>query len=90
LSDEQATTLGVASDPAARNAAAVQQTARSLALLSLVDIAVFFGVLMVGFAYVWKRGDLDWVRAVTRQDKLPAHRPPPSRALEPSQSILSA
>ncbi|GIS60098.1 MAG: NADH-quinone oxidoreductase subunit A [Planctomycetaceae bacterium] len=28
------------------------------------DILVFFGVLMVGFAYVWKRGDLDWIRAV--------------------------
>jgi NADH-quinone oxidoreductase subunit A len=31
------------------------------------DIAVFFAVLMVGFAYVWRRGDLDWVRAVTHE-----------------------
>ena len=23
----------------------------------------FIGVLLVGFAYVWKRGDLEWVRA---------------------------
>jgi len=45
--------------------AAVHASARDLALLSLVDIAVFFAVLMVGFAYVWKRGDLDWVRAVS-------------------------
>jgi NADH-quinone oxidoreductase subunit A len=51
---------------------------------------VFFAVLMVGFAYVWKRGDLDWVRAVTRQDPLPVHRTPPTRAVEPSASILSA
>ena len=28
---------------------------------------VFFAVLLVGFAYVWKRGDLDWVRAVSRE-----------------------
>ena len=35
----------------------------TLARASLVDMAVFFGVLLVGFAYVWKRGDLDWVRA---------------------------
>ena len=39
--------------------------AHSLALSGLVDILVFFGVLLVGFAYVWKRGDLDWVRAIT-------------------------
>ena len=34
-----------------------------LALVAMADIAVFFAVLMLGFAYVWKRGDLDWVRA---------------------------
>ncbi len=45
----------------------IKGDARSLALLSLADIGVFFSVLMVGFAYVWKRGDLDWVRAVSRQ-----------------------
>lgn len=42
-----------------------QGTAHSLALTALADILVFFGVLLVGFAYVWKRGDLDWVRAIT-------------------------
>ena len=31
------------------------------------DILVFFAVLMVGFAYVWSRGDLDWVRALMEQ-----------------------
>lgn len=45
--------------------------ARSLALAAMADIAVFFGVLMVGFAYVWYRGDLDWVRAVSRQPSAP-------------------
>lgn len=34
-----------------------------LGLLAFSDILVFFGVLLVGFAYVWKRGDLEWVRA---------------------------
>ena len=65
-------------------------SARSLAMTSIVDILVFFGVLMVGFFYVWKRGDLDWVRAVTRDRPQPMHRPPTPRAVEPSQSILSA
>ena len=69
---------------------AVQSSARDLAWTSIADIGVFFGVLLVGFAYVWKRGDLDWVRAVTRQKAEPIHRPPPPRAVEPSQSILSA
>lgn len=44
-------------------------TAHSLAVTGLFDILVFFGVLLVGFAYVWKRGDLDWVRAITQQAK---------------------
>jgi len=47
-------------------------TAFQLAVLSFFDILVFFAVLLVGFAYVWKRGDLDWVRAVTRRATFPA------------------
>ena len=38
--------------------------ARRLTLASMADLGVFFGVLLVGFAYIWKRGDLNWVRAV--------------------------
>ena len=52
----------------------IAQDARALSRAAVVDIGVFFGVLMVGFAYVWYRGDLDWVRAVSRQ---PAARPAP-------------
>lgn len=39
-------------------------SAKTLALISMLDLAVFFAVLLVGFAFVWRRGDLDWVRAV--------------------------
>lgn len=46
------------------------EAASTLALTGLLDILVFFGVLLVGFAYVWKRGDLDWVRAVTGKPKM--------------------
>jgi NADH-quinone oxidoreductase subunit A len=42
-----------------------QATAKSWAMVAFVDILVFFGVLMVGFAYLWRRGDIDWVRSVT-------------------------
>ncbi|MBM84164.1 MAG: NADH-quinone oxidoreductase subunit A [Planctomycetaceae bacterium] len=45
------------------------EAARALAITGFFDILVFFGVLMVGFAYVWKRGDLDWVRAVSDTKK---------------------
>jgi NADH-quinone oxidoreductase subunit A len=76
--------------PTSDKIAAVGKSARELALASFADIGVFFGVLLVGFAYVWRRGDLDWVRAVTRQKPEPVHRAPPPRAVEPSQSILSA
>ncbi len=41
----------------------IAEGARQFALVTIVDIAVFFAILLVGFAYVWKRGDLDWVRA---------------------------
>jgi NADH-quinone oxidoreductase subunit A len=48
----------------------IKKGSRQLALLSIADIAVFFGVLMMGFFYVWKRGDLDWVRAVSRHESV--------------------
>ena len=42
-------------------------TAKTLARLAFVDILIFFGVLLVGFAYLWKRGDLEWVRSMSGQ-----------------------
>lgn len=50
--------------------------ARRLARLAFVDILIFFGVLLVGFAYLWKRGDLDWVRAMSRERAQSATAPP--------------
>jgi NADH-quinone oxidoreductase subunit A len=82
--------LGLNDAPTANDSAGLRESAGKFALMSLADIATFFGVLLVGFAYVWKRGDLDWVRAITRERPQPLHRHPPPRALEPSQSILSA
>ena len=42
-----------------------EQKKRSSAIgwLALSEILVFFGFLLVGFAYLWKRGDLEWVRS---------------------------
>jgi NADH-quinone oxidoreductase subunit A len=41
--------------------------AKSLAWIAFADILVFFGVLLVGFAYLWRRGDLAWVRSTAAQ-----------------------
>jgi NADH-quinone oxidoreductase subunit A len=41
--------------------------ARELAWIAFADIFVFFAVLLVGFAYLWRRGDLAWVRSTAAQ-----------------------
>ena len=71
----------------ATNEKAVRDGAKLLAKTSIGDILVFFAVLMVGFAYVWSRGDLDWVRAVADERAQPAGFAP--RAVEGSESVLA-
>jgi NADH-quinone oxidoreductase subunit A len=46
-----------------------------MSLLAFIDIAVFFGVLLVGFAYLWRRGDLNWVRSVAAEREQAAESP---------------
>src|SRR6202158_970553 len=43
------------------------EDATKLGWLAFWDLLVFFGVLLVGFAYLWKRGDLDWVRSTAAE-----------------------
>jgi NADH-quinone oxidoreductase subunit A len=61
-----------------------QAAAQRLAWFAFWDIAVFFGVLLVGFAYLWKRGDLDWVRSVAAE-RMAAPTPAPTSAPVPDQ-----
>ena len=69
----------------------IRSSAKKLAWLTMVDIGVFFAVLMAGFAYVWRRGDLDWVRATTSRDGArPAERAPPRSPTTSQHSVLSA
>lgn len=44
-----------------------QDAARRLRLIAFCDMLVFFFVIIIGFAYLWRRGDLDWVRSVAQQ-----------------------
>ena len=94
LSREEAEAAGLAFGSVEATRTAATQTARTLAVASVWDIGVFFAVLMVGFAYVWKRGDLDWVRSVQSQRGQVVERAPPTEQLEgrprPAGSILSA
>src|SRR5262249_10216132 len=54
-------------------------TAHQMAWLAFWDILICFGVLLVGFAYLWTRGDLDWVRSTAAERA--AARPPPLAGL---------
>jgi NADH-quinone oxidoreductase subunit A len=40
---------------------------QSLVLLYFVEALVFIAILVVGLAYVWRKGDLEWVRPEDRR-----------------------
>ena len=48
--------------------------ARTLALAAAADLAAFFALILLGFAYVWRRGDLNWVRAIDTSPSRPARQ----------------
>jgi NADH-quinone oxidoreductase subunit A len=41
--------------------------ARPFAAFAFVEFLIFFGILLVGFAYLWRRGDLEWVRSMSNE-----------------------
>src|SRR5207253_10602667 len=41
----------------------IGMSAYAVRQVALVDMLFFFGVLLVGFAYLWRFGYLDWVRS---------------------------
>jgi NADH-quinone oxidoreductase subunit A len=53
----------------------VPKAASQLAWLAFWDLMVFFAVLLVGFAYLWRRGDLDWVRSTAAEKASTLSRP---------------
>lgn len=64
--------------------------ARLLSWLALVEIAVFFGVLLVGYAYLWKRGDLAWVRSLAAEESGGEGLPSPAPTLSQPVSASRA
>jgi len=41
--------------------------AKGQGLFALAEIVVFLGILFVGLIYVWKKGDLEWLKRVTTE-----------------------
>jgi NADH-quinone oxidoreductase subunit A len=86
LPEAERTALSAQLNPAGLDGPAVEidaETAKSWAWVSFADILVFFGVLMMGFAYLWRRGDIDWVRSTAAEkttggaEELPVRMEPP-------------
>jgi NADH-quinone oxidoreductase subunit A len=65
----------VAWGSAARLADQLGSTVFDLRLIGLIDMLFFFGVLLVGFAYLWRFGYLDWVRSAATTSIKADYRP---------------
>ena len=35
---------------------------KEMGLLAFIEMGIFLFILIIGLAYVWKKGDLDWVK----------------------------
>ena len=35
---------------------------KEIGILAFIEVMIFLGILIVGFVYVWRKGDLDWVK----------------------------
>jgi NADH-quinone oxidoreductase subunit A len=77
-------------DPKAPVTAEEKKAAGQLSVLAFLDILVFFGVLLVGFAYLWKRGDLAWVRSTLAERVPPPAAPLPAPAAPPVRELVGA
>jgi NADH-quinone oxidoreductase subunit A len=68
-----------------------RNNAGTLAWMAFWEIVVFFGVLLVGFAYLWRRGDLAWVRSLSdRQQAAQARVSPPPAPLAVGQELVGS
>lgn len=75
--------LGSPADAPVPDVAVANDLGTQIAQVAFMDILVFFAVVMVGFFYVWKRGDIDWVRAVSKERA--RRREPPSLSGKPRE-----
>jgi NADH-quinone oxidoreductase subunit A len=48
-------------------------------VIALGELLIFTAILVVGLAWVWVHGDLEWVKKLAEVDDRPAHRPAGNR-----------
>ncbi|MCA9198379.1 MAG: NADH-quinone oxidoreductase subunit A [Planctomycetales bacterium] len=68
----------------------VESGFQQLAFIALIEASVFFVILLIGFAYEWKLGALDWVRSMVSQKEAMVKPIHPGSPGGPSESVLSA
>jgi NADH-quinone oxidoreductase subunit A len=57
----------------------------AFARFAFIELLIFFGILLVGFAYLWKRGDLEWVKSTAGQTPVSREAMP---SADPDRSAL--
>lgn len=62
---------------------------KQIGLIALVEMFIFVGVLLIGLAYVWAKGDLDWVRTYRSVDG-PEVAPAPSAGVAVGHDMAEA
>ena len=80
---------GNALQGAAETEAYIQNGGERLLWLATVEVLVFFVILLIAFAYEWKLGALDWIRAITEEFK-EKNAPARDGPAEVSEPVLSA
>ena len=78
---------------AEKAASEMQAGGKRLLQLATIEVLVFFVILLIAFAYEWKIGALDWVRAIVdefKEQQLAANPPPSPVAQKADQPVLSA
>lgn len=86
------TELGVQNATAAASvgAEAMAAGAQQLMWLATVEVLVFFLILLIAFAYEWRLGALDWVRALVDEHSQRAESASPKLKAAESEAVLSA
>ena len=69
---------------------AVHEGARTLLVLATIEVLVFFLILLVAYAYEWRLGALDWVRALVQEHRESAAMRTMLGADQPQKSVLSS
>jgi len=60
----------------------IRDAASTLAWIAFIEVVIFFAVLLVGFAYLWRRGDLAWVRSTAAERVEPPVSAAPQGTME--------